>query len=405
MTGPAWRLAELAGLLHRRGLLAAEPLLPHGAEPDPMLRAVGHDSRRIHPGDLFVARPGRLTDGHLHVAAAVEAGAAAVVVERPMPGLAVPQVVVRDAMTALGVAAAWRAGDPSHRLGIVGITGTDGKTTTAYLTRAVLEAAGHRAGLIGTTDVIVGGISLGNAARTSTPEAPELQAHLAAMLAAGDDWAVVESTSHGLAQQRVAGIAYDVAVLTNVTSEHLEFHGTREAYQEAKRSLFSRLARSDENPEKGHGKHAVVNADDALAASVAGDRARGRRGRRPLRARGRRHRRARAAQSAQIEQQGARGGRHQGDRVAWSPGRRDAIGRLDRHGRAPPGRALQRPQRPGGHGRGDRPRPRPRRRRGRPRVACPRCPGAWSGSTRASPSASSSTMRTRQRPSPPCSTS
>jgi UDP-N-acetylmuramoyl-L-alanyl-D-glutamate--2,6-diaminopimelate ligase len=199
----------------------------------------------------------------------VEAGAAALLVERPLPGVTAPQLIVTDAAAALGVAAAWRAGDPSQRLGIVGITGTDGKTTTAYLTRAALEGAGHRVGLIGTTDVLVGGRSLGNEARASTPEAPELQGFLTAMVAAGDDWAVVESTSHGLAQQRVAGISYDVAVLTNITSEHLELHGTVEAYREAKRSLFSRLAVSDENPEKGHGKHAVVNADDPEAEAFA----------------------------------------------------------------------------------------------------------------------------------------
>ncbi len=263
------RLSELSALLHRRGLLASDPLPAHGAEPDPAINAVRYDSRLVEPGDLFVARRGQHADGHDHIAGAVRSGACAVVLERPTPALAVPQLVVRDAKVALGVAAAWRAGDPSRSLGTVGITGTDGKTTTAYLVRAVLEAAGRQTGLLGTTDVIVTGRSLGNAARTSTPEAPELQAHLAAMLQGGDRWAVIESTSHGLAQQRVAGVAYDVAVLTNVTSEHLEFHGTLDAYRAAKRSLFARLALSEENPEKGWGKHAVVNADDPEGDSFA----------------------------------------------------------------------------------------------------------------------------------------
>ena len=187
----------------------------------------------------------------------------------PSRAISAPKIVVRDARASLALAAAWRAGDPSLRLGIVGITGTDGKTTTAYLVRAILEGAGHKVGLIGTTDVIVAGESRGNAARTSTPEAPELQGYLAEMLAGGDDWAIVESTSHGLAQQRVGGVAYDVAVLTNVTAEHLEFHGTLEAYREAKRTLFARLERSEENPGKGWGKHAVVNADDAQAEAVS----------------------------------------------------------------------------------------------------------------------------------------
>ena len=272
------RLSSLSARLHRQGLLASEPLPAHGAEADPRIGAVRYDSRLVGPGDLFVARRGQHTDGHDHVAAAVRAGASAVIVERPLPGVEVPELVVTDAKVALGVAAAWCAGDPSRTLGIVGITGTDGKTTTAYLVRAILVAAGRAAGLVGTTDVIVAGASLGNAARTSTPEAPELQHHLAAMLDGGDRWAVVESTSHGLAQQRVSGVAYDVAVLTNVTSEHLEFHGTLDAYRAAKRSLFARLAVSDENPDKGWGKHAVVNADDsegepaAAVASGAGAR-------------------------------------------------------------------------------------------------------------------------------------
>ena len=266
------RLSALGALLQRRGLLASEPLPAHHGEADPVIAAVRYDSRRVSTGDLFVARRGQHADGHDHVADAVRAGAAAVVVERPLPAMAVPELVTTDAKVALGLAASWRAGDPSHELGIVGITGTDGKTTTAYLVRALLEGGGRQTGLLGTTDVIVGGASLGNEARTSTPEAPELQAHLAAMLAAGDRWAVVESSSHGLAQQRVRGTAYDVAVLTNVTSEHLEFHGTLEAYRAAKRSLFRRLVVDEENPEKGWGKHAVVNADDPEgepAATVA----------------------------------------------------------------------------------------------------------------------------------------
>jgi UDP-N-acetylmuramoyl-L-alanyl-D-glutamate--2,6-diaminopimelate ligase len=272
------RLTDLVALLARRGQLADGGRDQPDASGDTTVGAIRHDSRRVRPGDVFVARPGQHADGHDHVPAAVAAGAVAVLVERPVGEAGVPQVVVRDARRALGLAAAWRAGDPSTRLGVIGITGTDGKTTTAYLVRAALEAAGRRTGLLGTTDVIVGGRSLGNAARTSTPEAPELQDHLAAMLAAGDTWAVIESTSHGLAQDRVAGIAYDVGVLTNITSEHLEFHGTIEAYRAAKHSLFERLAVSQENPEKGWGKHAVVNADDpqgeaaAATAATAGAR-------------------------------------------------------------------------------------------------------------------------------------
>jgi UDP-N-acetylmuramoyl-L-alanyl-D-glutamate--2,6-diaminopimelate ligase len=269
------RLSGLRALLDERHLLVAgrpdppaPPTVPADAQ-DPLLARVRYDSRQVGQGDLFVARVGQHADGHDHAAGAVEAGAAALLVERPLPVAGVPQLIVRDARVALGVAASWIVDDPSHALGVVGITGTDGKTTTAYLVRALLEGAHQPCGLVGTTDVVVAGQGLGNEARTSTPEAPELQAHLAAMRDGGDRWAVVESTSHGLAQGRVRGTAYDVAVLTNVTSEHLEFHGTLEAYRTAKRSLFERLAVSAENPEKGWGKHAVVNADDAEGEPAA----------------------------------------------------------------------------------------------------------------------------------------
>ncbi len=150
------RLTTLTALLQRRGLLANEGLPAHGAAPDPTIRAVRYDSRLVEPGDLFVARRGQNADGHDHVVAATTAGAAAVIVERPVPGIRVPEIIVRDSRSALALAAAWRAGDPSRRMGIVGITGTDGKTTTAYLVRAILEDAGRPTGFVGTTDVIIG---------------------------------------------------------------------------------------------------------------------------------------------------------------------------------------------------------------------------------------------------------
>ena len=168
-------------------------------------------------------------------------GAAGLIVERPLPGVAAAQLVVDAARPALASAAAWWYGDPSHELTVVGITGTDGKTTTAYLAVAALEAAGLATGMIGTIATRIGGRTDDHAAHATTPEAPELQATLRAMVDAGDRVAVVETTSHGLALERVAGVAYDVAILTNVTHEHLELHGTWEAYRDAKLSLFDRL--------------------------------------------------------------------------------------------------------------------------------------------------------------------
>ncbi|MDQ3938778.1 MAG: UDP-N-acetylmuramoyl-L-alanyl-D-glutamate--2,6-diaminopimelate ligase, partial [Chloroflexota bacterium] len=153
-------------------------------------------------------------------------------------------------------------------LAVVGVTGTDGKTTTCHLVRAILESSGLPTGMLGTIESVAGGRVLAHG-RATTPEAPELQAALAAMLSAGDRFAVVESTSHGLAQERVGEVAYDVAVLTNVSHEHLEFHRTYEAYRAAKRKLFERLARSAANPDKGWGKWAVVNVDDPVADEFA----------------------------------------------------------------------------------------------------------------------------------------
>ncbi|MFV2065250.1 MAG: molybdopterin-dependent oxidoreductase, partial [Chloroflexota bacterium] len=121
------------------------------ATTDPVVQAVRYDSRLVCPGDLFVARVGQHSDGHDHAAAAVSAGASAVVAEHSLAGIRAPLLMVRDSKASLAIAAAWWAGDPTRRLGVVGITGTDGKTTTAYLVRAILEAAGHSTGLIGTT--------------------------------------------------------------------------------------------------------------------------------------------------------------------------------------------------------------------------------------------------------------
>ncbi len=256
--------------LEGRGLLRAA----HAAGSRPLseiaVLGVSHDSRRVTSGTVFVAVPGQHEDGHAFARDAVAAGAPALIAERFVAGVAVPQLLVRAARPALAFVAAWVNDDPSRHLGIVGITGTDGKTTTAHLVRAMLETCGQPTGLVGTIDVVVGGRSLGNPGRATTPEAPELQAHLAAMVAAGDGFAVIESTSHGLAQDRASEVAYDVAVLTNLTHEHLEFHGTHEAYRAAKRRLFEQLAVSAANPDKGWGKSAVINRDDRWADEFIG---------------------------------------------------------------------------------------------------------------------------------------
>jgi UDP-N-acetylmuramoyl-L-alanyl-D-glutamate--2,6-diaminopimelate ligase len=205
---------------------------------------IAYDSRRVLPGGCFVAVPGSHADGHAFVDAALRAGARVLVVERPRPPgdvASAVQLVVDRSQLALATVAAWWYADPAAGLGVIGITGTDGKTTTAGMAVAALEAAGVRTGLVSTAELKIGEVRAGALAHVTTPEAPELQRTLGAIRAAGDVAAVVESTSHGLALERVGEIPYDVAILTNLTHEHLEFHGTFEAYRAAKRSLFERL--------------------------------------------------------------------------------------------------------------------------------------------------------------------
>jgi UDP-N-acetylmuramoyl-L-alanyl-D-glutamate--2,6-diaminopimelate ligase len=240
------------------------------------IRGVTHDSRAVHPGSLFVAVPGLHVDGHEYVAAAAARGAAAALVDHALPDVALPQLVVAATRESLATAAAWWYDDPSHDLAVVGITGTDGKTTTSFLAVAALEAAGLRTGMTGTAATRIGGVQAANDAHATTPEAPELQRALRAMALAGDTAAVIETTSHGLALARVDAIAYDVAILTNLTHEHLELHGTWEAYRDAKLRLFEKLARGDSSGARGNPKPrpwpatGIVNADDPSAGAFIG---------------------------------------------------------------------------------------------------------------------------------------
>ena len=234
------------------------------------VRGLSFDSRRARRGGLFVAVRGAHVDGHDYLPQAAAAGAVAALVERPVPEAAIPQLLVDRAQSALATAAAWWYDDPSRGLDVVGITGTDGKTTTSFLAVAALEAAGVSTGLVGTVDTRIGDVREANPEHATTPEAPVLQAALRAMAAAHNTAAVIETTSHGLALERVGGVAYDVAILTNLSHEHLEFHRTWEAYRDAKLSLFERLRAGPSNPRKHWPKSAIVNADDPSAGLFAG---------------------------------------------------------------------------------------------------------------------------------------
>ncbi len=230
---------------------------PGAAEelPDVEITSVACDDRLAGPGTLFCCVPGFTRDGHDFAPAAVERGASALLVERPL-ALGVPEVVVDDVRAAMAPAAALAYGLPTESLQMVGITGTNGKTTTAYLTRSLLEASGRKTGLMGTVETITGGRH--EPAVRTTPEAPELQAAFRAMVEAGDVACVMEVSSHALSLHRADAIDWDVVVFTNLSREHLDFHGDMESYFAAKRMLFERGAPS-----------AVVNVDDEWGRRLA----------------------------------------------------------------------------------------------------------------------------------------
>ncbi len=225
--------------------------------PDVCINGLTHDSRKVRSGDLFVALPGYRQDGTQFVEDALRRGAAAIVGEKPLTLNQVPYVCVPDARKALADIAGLVFGIPADRLSMYGITGTNGKTTTAFMLRSVLQQAGRRACLISTVRYEIGDRNL--PASHTTPEAPELHNLLQKMERAGCDSVVMEVSSHALSQQRVRGIDYDVAIFTNLTCDHLDFHGSMDAYFESKQRLFLELGRGK--------KHAVavINRDDACA--------------------------------------------------------------------------------------------------------------------------------------------
>jgi UDP-N-acetylmuramoyl-L-alanyl-D-glutamate--2,6-diaminopimelate ligase len=202
---------------------------------DPEIRALAYDSRAVCPGALFFCVRGFSTDGHDHAPDAVVAGAAALVVERPLE-LGVPELLVDSARAAMAPIAPRFYGEPARELAVVGVTGTNGKTTTTYLVRALLEASGIQCGLLGTVKSVIGGHE--RPVERTTPEAIDLQADLRAMLDGGDRGCAMEVSSHALELGRAAAIPFAAAVFTNLTQDHLDFHPTMEDYFAAKRSLF-----------------------------------------------------------------------------------------------------------------------------------------------------------------------
>jgi UDP-N-acetylmuramoyl-L-alanyl-D-glutamate--2,6-diaminopimelate ligase len=218
---------------------------------------LAYDARAVGPGTLFFCVPGFTVDGHDFAPRAVERGAVALVVERPL-ALGVPEVLVPSARAAMAPAAAAFHRDPTARLDVVGVTGTNGKTTTAFLVRALLQAAGRQTGLLGTVTSVIGGEE--RPVVRTTPEAIELQRDFAEMVAGGDVACAMEVSSHALALHRADAIHWAAAVFTNLSRDHLDFHPTMEDYFVAKRRLFEAGPRT-----------AVVNVDDAYGRRLAGD--------------------------------------------------------------------------------------------------------------------------------------
>jgi UDP-N-acetylmuramoyl-L-alanyl-D-glutamate--2,6-diaminopimelate ligase len=247
-TFPSVRLADIAAVVGGD---------VHG-DPQTIVRDAASDSHEVPAGALFFCIPGERADGHLFAADAVAAGAAALTVERLLE-VAVPQVVVRSVRESIGPMSAAVFGRPAAGMTVVGITGTNGKTTCTYLLESIFRAAGWMPGVLGTTGARIDGVP-GPLART-TPEAPDLHRLLAQMRTSGVRAIAMEISSHALAQHRSDGLVVDAALFTNLSHDHLDFHPSMEAYFEAKRRLFT----------PPHARQGVVNVDDAWGRRLVGD--------------------------------------------------------------------------------------------------------------------------------------
>jgi UDP-N-acetylmuramoyl-L-alanyl-D-glutamate--2,6-diaminopimelate ligase len=249
----------LDSLLHE-----ALPELGDVRAPAVAVRRITGDSRAVQPGDIFVATAGTRFDGHDFVADAVRSGAAAVIAQRPMPEAGAPVVIVPDSRSALARLVAAHSGlaalQAERRLRVVGITGTNGKSTTTYLVRSILQKAGHKVALLGTIGYELAGRHA--PAPITTPSAEDLTGYLIEAAEHGCRWAVMEVSSHGLDQRRCDGVRYAAAVFTNLTGDHLDYHGDLEHYGRAKKRLFDGLDAE---------AIACLNADDPQSELMSSD--------------------------------------------------------------------------------------------------------------------------------------
>ncbi len=248
--------AELHGVLRSRGLIRADS---GGGAVSAGVTGIAYDSRAVNPGDVFVALHGQHADGTAFAQHAIDRGAVAIVSEQPPPAADVAWAVVTDARQALAILAAEVFRHPSRELRVVGITGTNGKTTTAYLLASIFDAAGVACGVVGTVAYRIGA-DVRDAART-TPEAPDVERMLREMVVRGCGACAMEVSSHALALHRVDDLTFAAAIFTNLTRDHLDFHGDMEGYFRAKRQLFEMLPAAAPS---------AINIDDPRGASLLG---------------------------------------------------------------------------------------------------------------------------------------
>ncbi|NTU57114.1 MAG: UDP-N-acetylmuramoyl-L-alanyl-D-glutamate--2,6-diaminopimelate ligase [Anaerolineales bacterium] len=259
---------------HQKSLKHILAELPHPFRvpdaPDVVVNGISIDSRAVQPGQLFVAMTGGTADGHDYIQKAIDNGAVAVVGEKDMAGLSVPYIRLENTRRAL----TWLAGAfhdwPGRKLTVIGVTGTDGKTTTTNLLYQILLAANIKAGMISTVNAVIGDEVLDTGFHVTTPDAHDVQRYLARMVEAGLTHIVLETTSHGWSQHRVDACEFDIGVLTNITHEHMNEHGNYENYRAAKARLFSSLEWTLPKPQ-GNPRLGVLNRDDPKSFDFLND--------------------------------------------------------------------------------------------------------------------------------------
>lgn len=238
--------------------------------PDMNVKGIAIDSRAVEPGDLFVAMRGGSVDGHTYIQKAIDNGAAAIVGDRDMNGFAVPYIRLEDSRQALTWLSAAYYNWPARHLTVIGVTGTDGKTTTTNLIHKILLAANLKAGMISTVNAVIGDEVLDTGFHVTTPDAHDVQRYLAGMVEASLTHVVLETTSHGWSQHRVDACEFDIGVVTNITHEHINEHGNFENYRAAKARLFSSLGWTLPKPQ-GNPRMAVFNRDDPKSFDFLND--------------------------------------------------------------------------------------------------------------------------------------